>query len=77
MKCMFCEYHIESNIASYQVHIRFSHNVRCFKEFLLSLFLLDAVEIEEVTQRLSQRLLDFENTGSMMNTTCQSNKSFL
>ena len=64
MNCLFCEDILEDDIPSLELHIRYFHSILVHQDLALRLYFLDAADIEELTPRLQQRVLQFSNLGS-------------
>ena len=64
MNCLFCEDILEDDIPSLELHIRYFHSILVHQDLALRLYFLDAADIEELTPRLQQRVLQFSNSGS-------------
>ena len=64
MNCLFCEDILEDDIPSLELHIRYFHSILVHQDLALRLYFLDAADIEELTPRLQQRVLQFSNLGT-------------
>jgi len=62
--CTFCNSDILKSIASYENHINNSHNILKNQQLIISLFLLDEVEMNDILTRLQPRIETLKESES-------------
>ena len=62
--CTFCNSDIFKSIASYENHINNSHNILKNQQLIISLFLIDEVEMNDILTRLQPRIETLKESES-------------
>ena len=62
--CVFCNVDLNKSITNYENHIKTNHNIVKHQQLVISLFLLDEGEMNEILTRLQPRIDTLKETES-------------